>query len=86
MRPKLEAAIQANIIRNLEKKGWLVVKIIQATKNGWPDLQCLKDGKTVYIEVKRPGEKPTPLQLFRHKEILATGNAVFVTDNENFSL
>jgi hypothetical protein len=28
---------------------------------------------TRYIEVKRPGEKPRPLQEFRHKEIREAG-------------
>jgi Holliday junction resolvase len=86
MATKLESDIQAKIIRNLTKKGWYVAKIIQTTKNGWPDLLCLKDGKSVYIEVKRPGGKPSPLQLLRHREIAATGHIVHVTDDENFTL
>jgi hypothetical protein len=32
-----------------------------------------RDGVTRYIEVKRPGEKPRPLQEFRHKEIREAG-------------
>lgn len=83
---KLESGIQAKIIRNLEKKGWYVVKIIQTTKNGWPDLQCLKDGKTVFVEVKKVGENPDPLQLHRHNEIRATGHLVYTTSDENFTL
>jgi Holliday junction resolvase len=83
---KLESDIQAKIIRNLTKKGWYVVKNIQTTKNGWPDLSCLKDGVTVYVEVKKPDESPDPLQLYRHKEIRATGHKVYVTADENFTL
>jgi Holliday junction resolvase len=81
-----EATIQSKIIHNLEKKGWLVVKIIQSTKNGWPDLEAIKAGKTVYIEVKNIGENPDPLQLIRHKQLRTAGATVFVTDDKNFTL
>lgn len=34
-------------------------------KNGVPDiLGCLPDGRMLALEVKRPGEKPTPLQKY----------------------
>jgi Holliday junction resolvase len=70
----------------MERSGWLVVKIIQCTKNGWPDLQAVKDGRTVYIEVKDIGEKPDPLQLVRHRQLREAGASVFVTDDKKFNL
>jgi len=82
----MESNIQASIIRNLERRGWYVVKILQSTKNGWPDLQAIKEGTTVYIEVKDIGRKPDPLQLHRHKELRDAGATVFVTDDKNFTL
>ena len=82
----MESKIQEKIVKNLERRGWYVVKIIQCTKNGWPDLQAVKDGKTVYIEVKDIGKEPDPLQLMRHKELRSAGAAVYVTDNKNFTL
>lgn len=37
-------------------------------ETGTPDLiGCLR-GKCVVVEMKRPGEKPTPLQLYRLKQ------------------
>jgi len=33
-------------------QGWTVVKLIQTNHNGMPDLMCLKQGKTFFIEVK----------------------------------
>jgi hypothetical protein len=68
-----EAALQKSLIRELERRGWYVIKLIQTSKNGIPDLLIHRDGVTRYIEVKRPGEKPRPLQEFRHKEIREAG-------------
>lgn len=69
----LESAIQSKIIKQLEKEGWYVIKYMKTTKNGWPDLGAHKMGRIVYIEVKVPGEEPTPLQLFRHGELRKQG-------------
>ena len=82
----LEAPIQAAIIKRLKAKGWLVAKVIQTTLNGWPDLLAIKDGLTVYIEVKRPGQGLSPLQLLRHEQIIDAGGIVYVTDDKNFTL
>jgi len=68
-----EAALQKSLIRELERRGWYVVKLIQTNRNGIPDLLIHRDGVTRYIEVKRPGEKPRPLQEFRHREIREAG-------------
>jgi hypothetical protein len=40
----------------------------------------LKDGKTIFIEVKRPGYKLRPLQEYRRKEIEAKGFEFYVMD------
>jgi len=77
----LESAIQAKIIKALERGGWYVIKLIQTNKNGIPDLLCLRNGRAVFIEVKRPGEKPTPLQLQRHRELKDTGFQVEVVND-----
>lgn len=76
-----ESEIQSKIIKRLEKEGWLVVKIITCTLNGWPDLQAHKNGRTVFIEVKAPGKKPAPLQEYRHKKLREQGFTVLVIDD-----
>lgn len=81
-----ESSIQARIIKNLEGGGWYVVKILQTTKNGWPDLQAVKNGETVYIEVKNVGQLPDPLQEVRHRDLRKAGARVFCTDDKNFML
>ncbi len=75
----LEQQIQSKIIKNLEKDGWYVVKLITTTKAGIPDLLCLKNGRTVFIEVKRPGGKVSELQRLRMAELLKQGFEVIIT-------
>lgn len=76
-----ESQIQSEIIHWLENNGWLVVKIIQTNKNGWPDLQIHGLGITIFIEVKRPGGKTSELQKYRHKQLSDNGFQVIVTSS-----
>jgi hypothetical protein len=39
---------------------------------------CLKNGKTIVVEVKQPGREPTELQKYRHAELIKQGFAVHV--------
>lgn len=83
MLPELEAKIQAKIIKQLEEDGWIVLKSIANNKSGYPDLQCLKQGRCVFIEVKRPGGSLKPLQEFRHRQLRAHGFEVHVMNTAN---
>lgn len=75
-----ESVIQKKIRLRYEKQGWLVVRIIQTTKNGWPDLQCHLNGQTVFIETKATGKTAKPLQLYRHKQLREKGFTVHTID------
>lgn len=82
-----ESFIQRQIIVKLESWGWMVVKLIQTNTNGIPDLMAIRSGKTVFIEVKREGEQPAPLQKHRLNQINAKGILAFwadSTDDINF--
>lgn len=68
-----EAQIQKKIIDHYEKNGWLVVKIMKCNKNGWPDLQILKDGICKFVEVKTPRGKISQLQKYRIKQLREQG-------------
>ena len=70
---KKESQIQAELIKQLERSGWQVIKLIQTTANGIPDLMVLKNGRAVFIEVKRPGQYPRPLQLYRIEQLTNNG-------------
>jgi Holliday junction resolvase len=76
-----ESFIQRQIIVKLESWGWMVVKLIQTNTNGIPDLMAIRNGKTVFIEVKRDGEQPAPLQKHRLNQINDKGILAFWADN-----
>jgi hypothetical protein len=73
----LESAIQSKVIKELEAHGWYVIKLMQTNKNGIPDLVAHKEGRTIYMEIKRPNLRPTPLQDLRHREIKSHGIMVY---------
>jgi Holliday junction resolvase len=65
-----EQQIQAKKIKQLEAKGFYVIKLIRTNKNGIPDLLVIPPGADViFIEVKKPGNKPSKLQEYRMKEL-----------------
>lgn len=76
-----ESEVQTKVIALYEKAGWLVVKIIQCTLNGWPDLQCHKNNKTIFIECKATGETADPLQEYRHHLLRQQGFEVYIIDD-----
>jgi Holliday junction resolvase len=70
----LESKIQAKIINSFTDGGYMVIKLIKTSKNGIPDLMALKDGKTIFIEVKRPLlGKLSKVQEYRVKELKEYG-------------
>lgn len=58
-----ESILQGRIRAFLINNGWFVVKLINCSKPGMPDLLCIKDGKVIFFEVKYANGKPTKLQL-----------------------
>jgi Holliday junction resolvase len=80
---QLESTIQTAIRNQLIARGYMVTKIALASQRGWPDLLALKNGRTIFIEVKRPGKEPTPLQKLKHTELRRQGFAVYVLTSVN---
>ena len=84
MQKKLkESIVQRQVSDYMKKNGYLVVKIIQTTLNGWPDLQCHKDGQTIFIETKSEGGKLSELQKYRHEQLQSKGFIVLTISNVN---
>lgn len=59
-----EAQIQTKIAKRLKENGWLVIKLIQTSMNGIPDLMCIRKGNVVFLEVKKPDTQPSELQKY----------------------
>jgi len=79
----LEQAIQKKIINQLQKEGWLCIKLIKTNWNGIPDLLCLRNGLTMFVEVKREKGKLSELQKVRIKDLKEKGFEVKVWTDYN---
>lgn len=64
-----------------EKRGWFEVKVMQTSKRGFPDRYYVRNGRTILVEYKAPGEVPSPQQARRHRELREHGAEVFVIDS-----
>lgn len=77
-----EAQVLAQVRAYLEVTGWLVMRIHQSlgSKPGLPDLICLKDGRTIYVECKsqRAGAKLSGPQEIMRQEIERHGGVYVV--------
>jgi len=73
-----ETQIQAKIIDRYEKDGYMVVKLIQTSKNGIPDLLLLKAGIASFVEVKTETGRLSELQKYRIKQLEEKGFKVEV--------
>ena len=69
----LESKIQTKIKKKLEAEGWLVIKLIRTSVNGIPDILALKNGKSIFIEVKQPNGKISEVQKLRIKQLQEQG-------------
>lgn len=68
-----EQQIQSKRIKELEKDGYYVIKLMKTNKNGIPDLIALKDGDILFSEVKKPEGRLSKLQEYRLKELESYG-------------
>jgi Holliday junction resolvase len=74
---------QNKVKKQMQDQGYTVLKIIKLSDSGYPDLQCLKDGKTVWIECKEKNDTLKPLQKLRIDQLIAQGfNAYCLQDGK----
>lgn len=76
-----ESKLQSKIIKLLESDGWLVVKTIQLSKNGYPDIFAFRNSITIFIEVKAPNGKHSELQKYRIEQLTAQGFTAFFCES-----
>lgn len=80
----LEKNFQAKIIKELKKRGIYYIKVIQATKNGVPDLIICYKGKFYALEVKTDTGKTTSLQDYNIDQITQSGGTALVVRPNNW--
>jgi len=77
-----ERAIEQYLRDQVRAAGGRAYKFVSPGNNGVPDrLVILPPGRVVFVELKAPGRKPTPLQLAQHQRLRALGCDVRVIDN-----
>ena len=78
-----EREIERKLVSAVKSRGGICPKFVSPGFDGMPDrVVLLPHGKIGFVEVKRPGEKPRPLQKARHKILRKLGFLVFVLDGE----
>ena len=66
-------SFQTKFIKEMENKGYLVLKTIRLNKTGFPDVIMLKAGKTTFVELKEGNDTLKPLQKARIDELRKQG-------------
>lgn len=79
-----EKAIEKYLVRKVAEAGGIALKFTSSIADGYPDrLVLLPGGRTIWVEVKRTGEKPRRLQTVRMEELNALGQHVHWVDGIN---
>jgi len=79
----LERDLEGYFARQCKKKGLMTLKLNVHFARGWPDrIVVLKDGKVMWVELKRPGGKLSPLQVKVHEQLGKLGHFVQVINSK----
>lgn len=73
----IEQALKARIVA----LGGVCWKLVCPGATGVPDRVCLMGGRTVFVEVKAPGQTPRPIQQRRIQQLRDLGFTVMVIDS-----
>ena len=77
----LERDIEKSACKQIRALGGLTRKMNGLGFRSWPDRLIIGNGFAFWIEFKRPGEEPTPLQKKLHKQLRKLGQKVYVLDS-----
>ncbi|OCG39026.1 nuclease [Gilliamella sp. Fer2-1] len=79
-----ESVIEKNLVRQVEALGGITYKLSPIGRINKPDrLVMLPGGKVIFVECKRPGEKPRSGQVREHERLRKLGFRVEVLDSHD---
>lgn len=79
---QIENDVETYLYTQAKKYDILCYKFTAPSTRGVPDRILIGNGKTIFLELKRPGEKPRKLQFAIHKRMREHGATVFVADTK----
>lgn len=77
----LERDLENKLVVYAKSHGVYTRKFVSPAQRGVPDRVFLAKGRVLFLEVKRPGEEPTKLQLHEMATIRKHGGRAEWTDN-----
>lgn len=77
----LEKDVERWAVIKAKKAGYWTRKFAAPGNRSVPDRLFGRDGQVMFVEFKRPGGKPTELQLMEHAEMRSFGLEVHVIDS-----
>lgn len=78
----LERRIEQRLCDRAKEAGGLAIKWVSPAFSGVPDrIVFLPGGRIIFVELKRPGQKPTALQERIHQMLTELGADVRVVDS-----
>ena len=77
----LEKQVQASMLKYLKSEGYFTFKTIVNNVAGVPDIYALKNGKSVWIEVKRPGGRRSPVQIYTQEQMEKQGGIIMTVES-----
>lgn len=77
-----ESYIERKLVEGIRALDGWCLKMNSTSQNGLPDrIILLPDGRTIFAELKASGKKPTTLQRFVHRRLMAMNFPVYVIDS-----
>lgn len=76
-----ERDIEAHLVDQVKKAGGEVRKVKWIGRHGAPDRLVMLPGKSLWVELKAPGEKAKPHQAREHERMRGMGQHVEVVDS-----
>jgi hypothetical protein len=78
-----ESDVERHLVQRVKLLGGKALKLVPLSQAGLPDrLVLFPGGRVLFVELKRPGRKPTRLQARTHEWLRAWGFTVLVIDGK----
>lgn len=81
MAPLRESPVERYLLNQCRQHSFICMKFTSPGRGGVPDRIIITPGGTVFVEVKRPGEKPTRRQRETHARMRRRGALIWVVDD-----